>query len=169
MIERPVSTEAAPYYSKYIERVPNGDVMQVLAAQLDEATAYCSGISEERSRHRYAPEKWSIREVWSHITDTERVFAFRAFWFARGFEAAMPSFDQEVAMRASGAEDIDWPAHIEEFRRVRLSTISLFENLPAQAWGRRGIASDNFVSVRALAFITAGHFAHHLALLRERY
>ena len=105
----------------------------------------------------------------NHITDTERAFAFRALWFARGFQAPLPSYDQNIAAAGAEADNVSWSAHVEEFRRVRLSTISLFRNLPAEAWTRSGIASDNPFTVRALAYIIAGHVAHHVAVLRERY
>jgi hypothetical protein len=136
---------------------------------LEESRALLAGISEETSLHRYAPDKWSIRELLNHITDTERAFAFRALWFARGFTSPLPGYDQNIAAAGAAADNIAWAAHVEEFERVRLSTISLFRNMPAEGWKRSGIASDNPVSVRALAFIIAGHVAHHLTILRERY
>jgi hypothetical protein len=126
-------------------------------------------VSEEQSLHRYAPDKWSIRQVLGHLNDTERLFVFRALWFARGFDTPLPSFDQNVAMRASGADQRSWASHVEEFRAVRSSTLTFFDQLPADAWQRRGIASDNPFTVRALAFIAAGHVAHHIRILRERY
>ncbi len=131
--------------------------------------AFCATISEEDSLYRYAADKWSIRQVLSHVTDTERAFAFRALWFARGFETALPGYDQEISARGAQADRLSWAVHVEEFRRVRLSTISLFQNLPPEGWMRGGVASDRFVTVRALAWIVAGHLAHHVAVLRERY
>ena len=105
----------------------------------------------------------------NHVTDTERAFAFRALWFARGFESPLPSYDQNVAASGAEADLVSWAAHVEEFRRVRLSTISLFRNMPSPAWTRSGIASDNRFTVRALPYIIPGHFAHHVSVLRERY
>ncbi|MCI0349587.1 MAG: DinB family protein [Acidobacteriales bacterium] len=169
MIARPQSAEAAPYYFRYIDRVSSNDVLAVLESQLPESLAFFRGISEERSLHRYAPDKWSIRQVLNHVTDSERVFAFRALWFARGFETALPSFEQEIAAASAQAEETSWAVHMEDFTRVRHATLSLFQNLPPAAWARSGIASDNRVTVRALAFIIAGHLEHHLAMLRERY
>jgi len=169
MIGRPQTTEAAPYYFNYINQVPGDDALRVVESQLEESATFFSGISEEKSLHRYAPEKWSIRQVLNHVTDTERAFAFRALWFARGFGTALPSYDQEIAAAGAEADKISWAAHVEEFRRVRLATISLFRNLPEEAWVRTGIASDNRFSVRALAWITAGHLTHHVAILRQRY
>ena len=166
---RPGSTEAGSYYFTYINQVPGDDALSVIEQQLNTVAAFCSAISEEKSSYRYAPEKWSIRQVLNHVTDTERSFAFRALWFARGFSAPLPSYDQEVAAAGAEADRTSWADHIEEFRRVRLATISFFRNLPAHAWMRTGIASDNRFTVRALAFITAGHVEHHLRILRERY
>ncbi len=169
MIGRPHTSEAAPYYFTYIDRVNGADLMPVLKGQLDETLALCARISEDQSLYRYAADKWSIRQVFSHLTDAERVFAFRAFWIARSFDSPLPSFDQNVSAAAVGADRIPWAAHVEEFRRVRLSSISLFENMPADAWMRTGIASDNSFTVRALAYIVAGHLAHHIAVLQEKY
>lgn len=167
MAARPQPTEAAPYYFTYIDQVHGDD--PALEAQLDESLALLSTITEEKSLHRYAPDKWSIREVLNHLTDTERAFAFRVLWFARGFDAPLPGYDQDIAAAAAGAHAISWASHVEEFRRVRLATISLFANMPADAWSRSGIASGNPFTVRALAFIIAGHVAHHLKIVRERY
>ena len=169
MTGRPQNTEAAPYYFTYIDQVAGDDITSIIERQLDDALALFHGISEESSAHRYAPDKWSIRQVLNHISDTERAFAFRALWFARGFDSPLPSFDQNIAATGADADKIYWSAHVEEFRRVRLSTISLFRHLPPEAWMRSGIASDNPFTVRAMAFIIAGHVAHHIAILRDRY
>ena len=169
MISRPQTAEAAPYYFTYINQVTGDDPVGALASQLEESQAMFSAISEEKSLHRYAPDKWSIRQVLNHVTDTERAFAFRALWFARGFESPLPSYDQNVASSGAEADLVSWAAHVEEFRRVRLSTISLFRNMPSPAWTRSGIASDNRFTVRALAYIIPGRFGHHVSVLRERY
>ena len=165
----PERTEAPPYYFKYIDRISNGDVLEELATQRDEALGLFSEISEERSLHRYGPEKWSVRQVLNHVNDTERVFVFRALWFARGFDSPLPSFDQNVSSRTAGADEIAWSRNVEEFDHIRRATLDFFRNLPPDAWKKSGIASDNPFTVRALAFITAGHLAHHMAILREKY
>jgi hypothetical protein len=169
MIGRPEPTEAAPYYFTYIDQVQGDDILAVIERQLDESLLLFLKISEESSEHRYAPDKWSIRQVLNHITDTERAFAFRALWFARGFEAPLPGYDQNIAAAGASADRVAWSAHVEEFRQVRLSTISFFRNMPPEAWTRKGIASDNPFTVRAMAYIIAGHVAHHVRILRERY
>jgi hypothetical protein len=169
MIGRPQPNEAAPYYSNYIDLVTSDDVVSVLATQLDETVAFLSGISEEQSLQRYAPEKWSMRELLGHVNDGERVFMYRAMWFARGFQDPLPSFDQEIGFKAADSDNVSWSSHIEEFRAIRSSTLAFFRNLPADAWLRSGIASDNPISVRAIAYIVAGHLSHHVGVLRERY
>ena len=169
MIGRPEKNEAGPYYFTYIDRVSGNDAVGTIEKQLDASLAFFSGITEAKSLYKYALEKWSIRQVLNHVTDTERAFAFRTLWFARGFDSPLPSYDQEVAAVGAEADRISWAAHLEEFRRVRLATISLFRNMPPEAWMRTGIASDNRFTVRAMAFIIAGHLAHHIAILSERY
>jgi hypothetical protein len=149
--------------------VTGDDPVSALENQVESSLEFFSRITEEASLRRYATGKWSIRQTLHHITDAERVFAFRALWFARGFETGLPGYDQHIAVGNGGADDILWSAHVEEFRRVRLSTISLFRNLPREGWTRSGIADENPFTVRALAFIIAGHLAHHIAVLRERY
>jgi hypothetical protein len=162
-------SEAAEYFFTYINQVPDGDIGRILETQERETLQLLSGISEERSLHRYAPGKWTIREVVSHINDTERMFTFRALWFARGFDSELPSFDQDIAIRTAGADDRPYRSHVDEFRAIRAATLALFGNLPPDAWTRRGMASGNPFTVRALAHITAGHVTHHMRLLRERY
>jgi DinB superfamily len=169
MSKRPEPNEAAPYYFKYIDRVPGDDVVKALEAQCSEVLEFFSGISEEKSLHRYAPGKWSIRQVLNHVTDTERVFVYRALWFARGLETPLPTFGQEGPAAAARADDLAWSCHVDEFRLVRLATIAFFKNLPREAWTRSGVASGNRVTVNALAYIAAGHVAHHVAILRDRY
>jgi len=169
MIGAPEKSEVAAYYFIYIDQVKGPDIRAVLSDQLDEALESFSQISEEKSQFRYAPDKWSIRQVLNHISDTERVFAFRAWWFARAFDSPLPGMDQNVAAAGAGADNVSWAAHTEEFRRIRSSTLSLFANMPSGGWMRTGIASDNPFTVRALAWIIAGHYAHHARVLRERY
>jgi hypothetical protein len=165
----PEPGEAAPYYSRYIDRIPDGDILGVLETQREQVRAFLTGISEEISLRRYVPEKWSIRQVWSHVNDTELVFLSRAFWFARGFDSPLPSYDQDIAAEAARAAEVPWSDHIEAFEGTRRATLAFFRTLPAQAWTRSGIASGNSFTVRALAYIIAGHVAHHRAFLEERY
>ena len=169
MIGIPERTEASEYYFTYIDQVGEGDICEVLDAQAGATLALLHTISGEQSLHRYAPGKWGIRQVVGHMNDAERLFVFRAFWFARGFETELPSFDEKVAVSAAGADERSWDSHVDEFRAVRAATISFFQSLPAHAWGRHGVASGNRFTVRALAYIAAGHIAHHNTILRNRY
>jgi uncharacterized damage-inducible protein DinB len=169
MLGRPEKSEAAAAFFTYIDQVPGDDALAVLRSQIAPWPALFDGISEEQSLHRYAPGKWSMREVLNHMTDTERAFAYRALWFSRGFEAPLASYDQNNGVAGAGADRVAWARHLEEFRRVRLATISLFENMPEEGWKRGGVAGGNYVTVRALCFIAAGHVTHHCRRLRERY
>lgn len=166
---RPQSSEAAEYYFKYIDLITSDDIVAAIKNQMGETLDFLNGIGEEQSLHAYEPGKWTIREVLNHVNDGERAFLGRAFWFARGFTDALPSFDQDVAVQAAQANNTSWADLVEEFNNVRLATISFFKSLPAEAWARTGVASDNPVSVNALAYIIAGHVAHHMNVLRERY
>jgi DinB family protein len=169
MTGRPERAEAAPYYFRYIDLVPEEDVLPRMESQLGETVAFLGRITDEKSRHRYAPDKWSIRQVLGHVNDAERVFLFRAFWFARGFSSPLPSYDENAAAGVAQADRFPWPAHVADFRAARLSTLAFFRNLPPEAWMAKGVASDNPFTVRALAFILAGHVAHHTKVLQERY
>lgn len=169
MPRTPDRSEAVDYYFTYIDKVPAGDIRRILADQAADVLTLLRGIPEGQSLHRYGPGKWSIREVVSHLNDAERVFSFRALWFARRLPEPMPSFDQDVVIAAAGADARTWDSHLDEFAAIRAATVALFDSLPDEAWGRRGIASDNPVSVNALAYICAGHVAHHVGILRSRY
>ena len=165
----PDRTEAAEYYFTYIDQVAEGDICKTLESQSVETLALLHGIPEETSLRRYAPEKWSIRQVVSHLNDTERLFVFRALWFARGFDSPLPSFDQDIAVASATADERSWSSHVEEFGAVRAGSLAFFQSLPAFAWARGGIASGNRFTVRALAYIVAGHTTHHTHMLRTRY
>jgi hypothetical protein len=169
MVGVPERTEAAPYYFAYIQHITSADIVGTLETQLADALSFFPSISDEKSLHRYAPGKWTIRETLNHVTDAERVFVSRAFWFARNFDTPLPSFEQEIAVAAAHANDISWPVQIEEFRAVRLATLAFFRNLPKEAWMRTGVASGNPFTVRALAYVAAGHLVHHRKIIEERY
>jgi len=166
---RPQPTEAAEYYSRYIDLIPSDEIVPTLQTQMGEFLEFLGLISEEQSLYSYAQGKWTIRGVLNHVSDCERLFLYRGFWFARGFDDPLPSFEQDRAAQLAHANDITWAELVEEFKNVRLSTISFFKNLPNEAWSRSGVASDNPVTVRATAYIIAGHVAHHTNVLKERY
>ncbi|HEY3989892.1 MAG TPA: DinB family protein [Acidobacteriaceae bacterium] len=169
MNARPAIGDAAPYYFTYIDKVEGNDCVASMTGQLDEALTLFGSISEDKSLHRYAPEKWSIRQVLSHLTDTERMIVIRALWIARGLDTSQPSFDQNIAIVGAEADRLPWTTHVEEFRHVRQASIDLFRNLSPAAWTRRGIASDNPFTVLSLGFMVPGHVTHHVRILRERY
>ena len=164
-----MESEAAEYCWHYINQVVGEDAVAALEAQLAEALALFAGISEERSLARYAAGKWSIRESLSHMTDTERIFSFRALWFGRGLGKELPGFNQDVAVVEAKADGLPWAAHVEEFRRVREATIALFRGLPEAALLRSGIADGKRSTVRALGYHIAGHEAHHIGIVEKRY
>jgi hypothetical protein len=167
--ERPGPSEASEYYFRYIDQVPEGDILVILRSQRDSARALLLGIDERLADHRYAEDKWTLREVVGHLADTERLFAMRAFWFARGFDTPLPSFDQTTAIVTGRFNTRAWADLIAEFTATRDATLAFLDGLPAEAWDRRGIASDNPFSVRALAWLMAGHVEHHVRIVRECY
>ncbi len=168
-VGKPERGEIIDYYFTYVDQIGDGDIRTILREQEAEALGLLGDLSEERSRHRYAPGKWSIREVMAHVNDIERLFAFRALWFARALDGPLSDFDQERAMAESDADDRPLADHLAELRAIRAATCSLFEGLPPEAWRRHGIASGHPLSVRGSAYIVAGHLAHHLRILREKY
>ena len=168
-IPRPVAAEYAPYYGRYIDKVPDGDLLRTLEDQGRETQAVLARLSEAKALHRYAPGKWSVKEVIGHVSDTERVFSYRALRFARGDTIALPGFDENAWVPAGSFDARSLADLAAELDAVRRATLTLFRGLDAAALARRGTASDNAVSVRAIAWIIAGHERHHVALLHERY
>jgi hypothetical protein len=166
---RPEVGEYAPSFADYVARVADDeDVVAVLVTQLDQVLAHLGPIPEARGDYRYAPDKWSVKEIVGHLCDTERVFAYRALRIARGDSTPLASFEDQAYVEASRAGDRTLADLAADWGDVRRATIALFGNLPAEAWHRRGIASDQPISVRALAYIIAGHVRHHLQVLEER-
>lgn len=165
----PTETEYAPVYAGYVAAVPPGDVLDTLRAQAAQIHQLAATLTEERETFRYAPGKWSVREVVSHMIDAERVFGYRAFCISRGEAQSLPSFDENAYVDASDATARPLASLVDEFAHVRAANLDVFERLDEAAWQRMGVASGKPVSVRALAYITAGHAAHHLSILHERY
>ncbi len=166
---RPAQDEYANYYEKYTSLVPDGNVVETLENQIASTTTLLRSLSEEKANFRYAPEKWSIKEVIGHIMDAERIFAYRALRIARNDQTPLPGFEQDGYIQAANFDARSLADLIDEFECVRRTSLFLFKNLNDEAWSRRGTASDNEVSVRALAYITAGHELHHLNVLRDKY
>lgn len=169
MKAKPATDEYAPYYGKYTSLVPDGDILATLTQQIDATLALLRALPEEQGNHRYAPEKWSIKEVIGHLIDAERIFAYRALRIARGDTTPLPGFEQDGYI-TNGNFDVRQLADLAaEFETVRQSTLFLLRHLTDEAWLRRGVASDNPVTVRALAYMMAGHELHHVEILRSRY
>lgn len=166
---RPAADEYAPYYGTYTSKVPDGDIVQTLRAQVSLTLAHLRAIPESRGGYRYADGKWSIREVVGHLTDAERIFAGRAMRFARADATALPGFDENAYVANARFNERTLASLIAEFEAVRNATVAFFDSLLAEEWTRHGEASGKNVSVRALAWIVAGHELHHLTVLRERY
>lgn len=166
---RPAPDEFAPYYGRYIDRVPDGDIVATLRDQIDVTLDALRDIPEARAGFRYAPDKWSIREVVGHLSDAERIFTYRALRIARGDETPLPGFDENAFVSRARLDDRAYAGLIDEYAAVRAASVALFDALFPEEWTRRGIASEKGVSVRALAWIAAGHEIHHLDILRSRY
>lgn len=166
---RPDATEYAPFYAPYIADVPDGDIVGVLRESGRELVAALVAIPEARGGFRYAPEKWTVREVVGHLIDAERIFGYRALRLARGDATPLPGFEENDYVRAAGSDTRTMADLVDELRLVREGTVRLFDSLPDATWARRGVVNGREVSVRALAYITAGHARHHLGVLRQRY
>ncbi|MCL4548047.1 MAG: DinB family protein [Bacteroidetes bacterium] len=168
-MQRPDQNEYAPSYQQYIKDVPQIDILEYLKQQLDETVKLFSGVSEEKALFRYAPDKWSVKEVLGHIMDGERIFAYRALCIARGEKNSLPGFDQNGYIANANFDKLKLTDIVEEFVALRKSNLKMFGNFSEEMWTRRGIANKNEVTVRAVAYILAGHALHHLNVVRERY
>ena len=166
---RPEPTEYNPYYEKYVSLVPAGGIVETLSRQIEDTLALLRSIDEARAAYRYEPDKWSIKQVVGHICDGERIFAYRALRFARSDETPLPGYEQDDYARAGNFDARTLADLAAESERVRAATIALFHSFDTEAMQRRGMANDNEVSVRALAYIIAGHELHHVQVLRTRY
>jgi hypothetical protein len=169
VIAPPAADEYAPYYGRYISLVAPGDILDQLERQREEMLARFRNVPESKGAYRYAPGKWSVRQVVLHLSDTERIMTYRALRIARGDATPLPGFDENAYAPESGADAVPLAELVGEFADVRRGSLALFRHLPADAWTRRGTASDSPFSVRALAWVVAGHPIHHLGVLRDRY
>lgn len=166
---RPEADEFAPYYATYVGVVPDGDVIRTLAQQGEAFLARLKPLSEQQAAFAYAPGKWTVKEVVCHITDVERIFAYRALRIARGDATPLASFDENAYATTCGANDRPLETLLGEFAAVRGATLALLRGFPEAAWTRRGAASGKEVSVRALAWIMTGHAMHHGIVLKDKY
>ena len=168
-MKRPEPTEHAEFYTNYIAKVPGTDVLGVLEAQRVQMLQLFAGRSERDGSFRYAPGKWTVKETLGHITDTERICAYRALRIARADQTPLPGFEQDDYVKNGAFGERTLAGLAEEFAIVRSASLTLFRSFPEEAWSRRGVANGKEVTVRALAFITAGHAMHHRVMLEERY
>ncbi len=167
--DRPDGSEHDPYYAKYIEGVPDGDVLQALERQDADFQQMMKGVPEAKGDFAYAPGKWTLKEVLGHIADTERVFCYRTLRMARGDATPLPGFDENAWVPESGAKQRTLSDLLAELSAIRAATLALLKNIPAEAPLRRGTANNKGITVRALVWVTAGHALHHQRLIRERY
>ena len=167
-IGRPEPGEYAPYYDRYISLIPGTDILGTLDSQRRQMLLLLSGRDDADGDFRYAPDKWTAKQVLGHVCDTERIFAYRALRFSRGDSTPIEGFEQDDYVR-NGPFTRPLAELIEDYIAVRRATLSLFRNLDEAAWTRRGVANKNEVTVRALAYITAGHELHHRRILEEKY
>ncbi|WP_159883296.1 DinB family protein [Paenibacillus puerhi] len=169
MMERPNRDEYNDYYAVYVGLVPAGDLEAILRSQENETLDIYRPLSEEQARYRYAPDKWSLKEMLGHLTDTERVMSYRLLRISRGDMSPLAGFDQDEFVQESGFDNLPLALLLEDYQAVRASTLTLLRTLDARKLARKGVANGSEVSVRALACVIAGHEAHHLNVIRERY
>lgn len=168
-MNRPASTEYAPYYQTYLKKVPDGDIIQILAQQMEETQGLIKSLPPGKADFSYAPGKWSVKEVIGHMVDTERVFAYRALCFSRNERTPLPSFEQNDYVENANFVQRTLADIAEEFRLLRMSNIIMFRSFDEDIKMRRGIASGVEFTVRAIMYIIAGHELHHRGILQKRY
>ena len=169
ILERPKPGEYDPYYDRYISLIPGNDVIATLASQLPKTVALLSVRGEQDGDLRYAPGKWSVKEALGHMIDTERIMTYRALRIARNDRTPIEGFEQDDFVRNGPHAHVPLADLIEEFKTVRAATLAFFRNLSPADWTRRGTANTKEITVRALAFVIAGHEVHHRQILEERY
>jgi hypothetical protein len=168
-VERPGVDEYAPYYAAYVDRVPNGDVLALLAGQLGELEELLRPLSDAQGNFAFAPGEWTIKEVVGHLADAERAFAYRAFAFSRGESAPLPGFDQDEYVRQADFGARPLGDLLDELVLLRRANAVAFRHLTPEVSRRRGVASGREFSVRALLYVLAGHVVYHLEDLRGKY
>ena len=166
---RPAESDVPEYYRNYVKQVSGDTIELILSEAKKETLAFFQVLPTEKWSFRYAPGKWSIKELILHLMDSERVFAYRILRIARGDETPMPGFDQNVFVPNSNADNRSTKSIIEEYQAVREATLQLVKNLTEEMWQRQGTASGVPFSPLVIAFIIAGHEAHHLRIIKERY
>ncbi len=166
---RPAADEFAPFYAGYVQQVPDGDIVEALIGGAEIAAALLGDLPDDIASRAYAPGKWTLKEVALHCADAERIFAYRALRIARGDTTPLPGFDENAYTPISGASSRTLEDILDELQSVREASVTLFSGLPSEAWTRRGTASGKEISVRGIAWITAGHLLHHMGVIQDRY
>ena len=167
--KRPQKSEYAVFYEKYVGLVPGGDFLEILEEQQATLLKLLTPLNESQAEFRYAPDKWSIKEVVGHINDAERIFAYRLLRIARGDETPLAGFEQDPYIKAGNFSARKLADLLEEFASIRRASVMLIRSLDENAWMRKGVASQKEITTLALAFIIAGHERHHQIILQERY
>jgi uncharacterized damage-inducible protein DinB len=168
-MKRPDPADYAPYYARYIDMVPEDDVVSALESQSGETQRLLSRLDEAQASFRYEPEKWSVKQVIGHVTDAERIFGSRMHAISRGEQQSLPGFDEQAYVENGEFDSWKLGDLAEFYALTRRANIVMLRNLSDVAWDRRGTANNVPVSLRALAFMTVGHERHHLKVLREKY
>ncbi len=166
---RPAPGEFTPYFGTYIDKVPDGDVIAALESGINTTRKVLASVSEEQAGFRYAEGKWSVKEVLGHMSDTERIFAYRLLTFARGDAGPLPGYDENIYTPAQEADRAPLALLLDDLVTARAATLTMLKVLPPAAWTRRGVANNAPLSVRAAAWIIAGHEIHHRGVLEARY
>lgn len=165
----PGPDEYAPFYAGYVASVAHGALTELLERQVETLRELCGGLPGDAGDYRYAPGKWSVKQILGHVGDVERVFAYRLLRISRGDSTPLAGFEENAYVEAAGFERRTVGDLMDELELLRASTLTLMRHVPAVAWARRGVASGAEVTARALAYIIAGHMQHHTAILRDRY
>lgn len=168
-LQRPADSEYAPYYKQYIALVPDINILDYLESQKTDTVSFFKSIDKDLLDLRYAPEKWTIREILEHVTDCERIFAYRALCIGRGDRTPFPGFDQDNYVEASNAGQREFNELIKEFDTLRIANLVMFNGFTDEIWDRRGIAGKNKLTVRSVPYIISGHLQHHIRIINERY
>jgi hypothetical protein len=169
MLQRPLTSEYPEYYVPYVELVPEEDLLTILSEDLKSTIALFEGISDEDGYFRYAPNKWSIKEVLGHMTDTERIMSYRLLRIGRGDQTALAGFNENDFVEGSQINKQSIKDILEDFIATRKATITLIKNMPTDAWVNKGNANNTEVTTRAIGYIIAGHAIHHKQIINERY
>ncbi|MFB5265830.1 DinB family protein [Paenibacillus enshidis] len=163
------ANESRPFFTNYINQVPEGNIIEILAAQIEETLSILQPLNEEQANFKYASGKWSIKEVVGHITDNERVWTYRLLRIARGDNLVYPGYEQNQFVKEAQFDHVPFKDLLEEFESLRKSTVFMLKGLPAEAWQRQGVLNQDPLTAKQAAYVIAGHEIHHQTILKERY